>query len=123
MGLSGVLAIAFAYICAGGDLCKTKYDHKSIRLQLVNCLESCTLSSFPLLGERRSRGVKHIQVVDLHCSCRMPEEAGDDMAECDACKAWYHRYCQDIPVAVFKGVDVPWICSACSSVPAKNSVK
>ena len=90
----GVLAIAFAYdICAGDDPCKAKYDHKLIRLHLANCLESCTLSHFPLLGERRTRSIKHIQVVDLHCSCPLPEEAGDDMAECDACKAWYHRYC------------------------------
>ena len=80
----GVSAVPFAYdICAGDDPCKAKYDHKLIRLHLAKCLKSYSLSRFPLLGERRSRGVKHTQVVDLHCSCSMPEEAGDDMAECD----------------------------------------
>ena len=48
----GVLAIAFAYdICAGDDPCKAKYDYKLIRPHLAKCLESCTISRFPLLGE------------------------------------------------------------------------
>ena len=113
-----MLAVAFAYdICAGDDPCKAKYDHKLIRPHLAKCLEGCSLSRFPLLGERRSRGVKHIQVADLHCSCRMPEEVGDDMAECDLCETWYHRHCQDIPVDVFSGVDVPWVCRLCANIP------
>ena len=65
----GVLDIAFAYdVCSGIDLCKRKYDHKSIRSHLAKCLVDCNLSSSPVLGERRSVEVKHIQTVDLHCS-------------------------------------------------------
>ena len=44
----GLLAIAFAYdICSGNDPCKIKYDHRSIRQHLADCLEKCRLSHFP----------------------------------------------------------------------------
>ena len=29
--------------------------------------------------------MRSTKTVDLHCTCRMPEEKGDDMAECDSC--------------------------------------
>ena len=84
----GVLAIAFACdVCSGSDFCNVKFDHKSIRQHLATCLEKCSLSRFPVVGEQRNTGVKHTQTVDLHCSCHMPEERGDKMAEC---KTWYH---------------------------------
>ena len=51
-------------------------------------------------------GVKYTQTVDLHCSCRMPEEKGDKMAECDVCKTWYHQHCMDIPSGVFGDSEV-----------------
>ena len=35
----GVLALAFAYICSGNDLCKVKFDQRSIRQHLASCLE------------------------------------------------------------------------------------
>ena len=57
----GVFAIAFAYdICSGDDLCKIKYDH---RRHLADCLEKC--SRFPVVGERRTVGIRHTQSVDL----------------------------------------------------------
>ena len=110
----GVLAIAFAYdICSGSDPCKVKFNHKAIRLHLANCLEKCSLSRFPTIAERRSTGVRSTQTVDLHCSCRLPEERGDKMAECDICKTWYHQHCMDIPSDVFGYSEVPWKCKSC----------
>ena len=51
----GVLAIVFAYdICSGNNPCKIKYDHRSIRKHLVDCLEKCRLSHFPVVGECRT---------------------------------------------------------------------
>ena len=112
----GVLAIAFAYdVCSGADPCTVKFDHKSIRQHLAECLEKCSLSRFPVVAERRSSGVRNTQTVDLHCSCRLPEERGDKMAECDVCKTWYHQHCMDIPDHVFDDdSDVPWTCKTCS---------
>ena len=114
----GVLAIAFAYdICSGNDPCKVKYDHRLIRRHLADCLENCSLSPFPVVGERRTTGVRHTQSVDLHCSCRLPEEEGDKMAECDVCKTWYHQHCMDIPDNVFDDeTEVTWKCKLCGTV-------
>ena len=70
----GVLAIAFAYdVCSGADPCTVKFDRKSIRQHLADYLEKCCLSRFPVVGERRSAGVKKTRTVDLHCFCRLPE--------------------------------------------------
>ena len=54
----GVLALAFAYDICGNDPCKIKYDHRSMRQYLAECLEKCHLSRFPTVGERRTVGVR-----------------------------------------------------------------
>ena len=111
----GVLAIAFAYdVCSGDDPCTVKFDRNSIRQHLAECLEKCSLSRFPVVAERRSSTVRKTHTVDLHCSCRLPEERGDKMAECDVCKTWYHQHCMNIPDHVFDNSDVPWTCKTCS---------
>ena len=78
-----------------------RFDHKSIRYHLATCLEDSKFTCFPILGERNFCGIKHVQKTELHCSCRLPETIGvDQMAECDACKVWYHQHCMDIPTEV-----------------------
>ena len=53
----GVLAVALAYdICSP---CKVKFDHKSTRQHLATSLEKCNFTHFPVLGGRRSIGVKN----------------------------------------------------------------
>ena len=111
----GVLAIAFAFdICCGKDPCSVRFDHKSIRHHLIKCLEDCKFTRFPILGKRSSSGIKRVQKTELHCSCRLPEKVGDKMAECEACKVWYHQHCMDIPSEVFNSADVPWRCKDCN---------
>ena len=111
----GVLTIAFAFdICCGKDPCSVRFDHKSIRHHLTKCLEDCKFTRFPVLGERTSSGIKRVQKTELHCSCRLPEKVGDKMAECEACKVWYHQHCMDIPSKVFDSSDVPWRCKECN---------
>ena len=104
----GVLVIALAYeIASGNDPCKVKFDNKSIREHLASCLKQCCISRFPVASERHCiDGVKHTHSVELHCSCRLPEETSDKMAECDACKQWYHQHCMDIPNEVFGDDDI-----------------
>ena len=82
-----------------------RFDPKKIRRHLMACLENCQFSRFPLLGERKSAPIKSTKTVELHCTCRMPEEKGDEMAECDSCHVWYHRHCMDIPSEVFGETD------------------
>ena len=110
----GVLAIAFAFdICSGSDPCKAMFDHKIIRKHLLMCLEDCKFSRFPVLGDRNPPEPQ-VCIVDLHCSCNMPERKGDeDMALCESCDTWYHRHCMDIPDKVFDESAVDWQCRSC----------
>ena len=97
----GVLAIAYAFdLCSGLNPCTVRFDHSKIRSHLATCLEDCQVSRFPVLGKRKS-AVKKPKIVELHCSCRMPEEKGDEMAH------WYHHHCMDIPS------EVRWECKRC----------
>ena len=113
----GVLAIAYAFdLCSGLNPCTVQFDPKRIRHHLVTCLESGHCVRFPVLGERRSTPARSTKTVELHCTCRMPEEKGDEMAECDSCHVWYHRHCMDIPSDVFEGeADTHWECKACAA--------
>ena len=71
------LAIAYAFdICSGLNPCSVRFDPKKIRQHLMACLENCQFSRFPLLGERKSAPIKSTKTVELHCTCRMPEEKG-----------------------------------------------
>ena len=63
-----------------------------------------------MFGEQKSAAIKSSKTVDLHCSCRMPEQPDDEMAKCDKCHVWYHRHCMDISSEVFGGVEVSWAC-------------
>ena len=87
---------SIAYLCSGLNPCTVRFDHRS---HLATCLENCQVTHFPVLGERKS-AVRKPKIVELHCSCRMPEEKGDEMAQCDVCHVWYHRHCMDIPSEV-----------------------
>ena len=105
----GVLAIAYAFdICSGLDPCSVSFHSNNIQQHLLTCLEQCQLSQFPVLQERKCTPVKSTETVELFCTCRMPEERGDVMAECESCHEWYHRHCMDIPSEVFGPSDVQW---------------
>ena len=54
-----------------------------------------------------STSIRHTELVDLHCSCLLPEEEGDKMAESDVYKTWFHQHCMDIPDRVFDNTEVP----------------
>ena len=110
----GVLAIAYAFdICSGMNPCSVRFDHSKIRPHLINCLENCQVSRFPVLGQRESVERKP-KTVELHCSCLLP---GDEMAKCDSCHVWYQRHCMDIPREVFGESEVHWECKRCVKTP------
>lgn len=114
----GVLAIAMAYdLCAGYDPGQVHYNTNRIRPHLMACLEDLSFCRFPVSGEERTGGATTSKVIDLFCTCRMPEEDGVEMAECDGCKNWFHKHCMDIPNEVFSSdseKEVHWECKDCS---------
>ena len=69
-------------LCSGLNPCTARFDQSKIRSHLATCLENCQVTRFPVLGERKS-AVRKPKIVKLHCSCRMPEGKGDEMAQCD----------------------------------------
>ena len=90
-------------IYSGVDPCCVRFDHSQIRF---------VRSRFPVLGEQES-------VLELHCSCCMPEQTCDVMGECDSCHIWYHRHCMDVPSEVFDEVaEVHWECKMCVQSPS-----
>ena len=58
-------------------------------------------------GKSHRRCKKKVMKVKLFCSCRMPWDPTDkaipekQMAQCDCCKKWYHRSCENIPELVY----------------------
>ena len=96
--------------------CKIRSQIYKASFGQARCLEECKFTRFPILGERNSSGIKHIQKTELHCSCRLPKLGVDLMAECDACKVWFHQHCMDIPSKVFDNPDFPWKCKNCESL-------
>ena len=110
----GVLSIAYAFdICSDLNPCEVRFDPSRIRQHLATSLQKCQVSRFPTVGERKSVTRKP-KTVELHCSCRMPEEEGFQMAMCDSCHVWYHRHCMDIPSDVFSDSEVHWECRRCT---------
>ena len=69
--------------------------------------------TFSTVGRANECPIKSTKAVELHCTCRMPEEKGDEMAECDSCNIWYHHHCMDIPSEVFGETEISWKCKAC----------
>ena len=75
----GVLATEYAFdICNGIDPCTVRFDHSKIRPHLATCLENCQVSFFPILGDQVSVQ-REPKMVELHCSCRMPERDGENI--------------------------------------------
>ena len=104
----GVFAIAFATALAfGDDPTKKRFDVKKMRRHLRDCLKVKRMSPFPEIagaevGSVKADVCKEIKCVfELFCICRMPYEKpkkeDDFMAECDACKEWYHKRSSKFP--------------------------
>ena len=107
----GVLAIAFAFdICCKKDPCSVRFDHKSIRRHLATCLV------YPFSYTLWAKFLWYEVCSDDWTSLLLTEKVGvDQMAECEACKVWYHQHCMDmdIPNEVFNNPDVTWKCKKC----------
>ena len=83
----GLFAIAFATAPVHGEHPgKFLFNQDSMRQHLMKCLELGEMTMFPIKKTRRSAGrMKSEDVIEIHCSCRMPVIPGVDMIECSAC--------------------------------------
>ena len=121
----GVFAIAFATALAfGDDPTRKRFNVKKMRHHLRDCLKVKRMSPFPEIAGDEVGSVKVDAckekkcVFELFCICRMPYEKpkkeDDFMAECDACKEWYHKSCLKIPDRVFKKSNSKYLCTTCT---------
>ena len=85
----GLFAIAFATALVHGEHPgKFLFNQDSMRLHLMRCLELGEMTMFPIKKMRRSAGrTKSEDIIELHCSCHMPEIPGVDVIECSACSS------------------------------------
>ncbi len=113
--ICGVLAIAIAFdLCVKNEVVTVRFDEEKSRHHLKTCLQNSAFTRFPVKGNRRSKGEISSEIIELYCTCNMPdnEEEEEDWAECDSCKKWYHKHCLDIPDEVFEA-EIPWKCKDC----------
>ena len=63
----------------------------NVRKHLMHCFEIQCVSPFPIMWKRR-RGdvVKWSTIIQISCTCRMPEQPGSTMVECCWSKQWFH---------------------------------
>ena len=108
----GLFATAFALHTVMRNNFKTICFEQSLMKQhLLECLQNETLTEFPQstspsANPRRSK-VSHI-VINLFCTCRMPESFDSKMIECDRCADWFHFKC----VGLKKNTtSVNWMCT------------
>ena len=96
----GPFAIAFATALVQGEhpgklLC----NQDSMKQHLIKCLELGEITMFPVKQTRWNAGrVKSEDIIEVHCSCRMPKVPRVDMIECSSCNKWFHfPLCVSVP--------------------------
>ena len=112
----GLFAIAFATTLVHGELPgRFLFDQDSMRRHLVRCLELGEMTMFPVKKTRRSAGrIKSEDIIEIHCSCRMPEIPEVDMIECSGCSRWFHfPLCVSVPQEA-RNRGSPWYCTSCT---------
>ena len=101
----GVYAIAnLVTILFNIDPLSITYDRTELRPHLLRCLEEGRFKPFPTKRAKRRRqslsGCYHTLLVQLVCSCKMPNDTRDLMFQCTTCKSYYHPKCQGISLTL-----------------------
>ena len=111
----GVLAIAISYdLCSGHDPRSVNYDSTKIRQHLLKCLKEVQFTRFPVRDNRTpAKAVKSTKVIELYCTCRLPDDEGLEYIQCNRCAEWFHPHCLDIPEEAVQSEEVIWMCKNC----------
>ncbi len=115
----GVYAIATATELAHKrDPCICHWDPSTFRLHLVDCLQKGKLSPFPIVKRRRvplgKRFTGKPTILDIYCTCRMPDRKDVPMVECSGCSSWFHFACVQLEVSDQNNInDMEWLCESC----------
>ena len=106
----GIFAIAFATDIAHNHKPEQRtYNESVMRKHLLAQLENETMTPFPQQAKRVKRGKEVTHHFPLNSKCPVPpfeddpkEGKGFFMAFCSVSGEWYHKRCENIPVAIFR---------------------
>ena len=106
----GIFAIAFATDIAYNHKPEQRtYNQSVMRKHLLAQLENEIMTPFPQQTKQVKRGKEVTHRFPLYCKCRVPffkddlkEDKGFFMAFCSVCGEWYHKRCENVPVAIFR---------------------
>ena len=59
------------------------------------------------------KATKRVEVMNVFCTCRMPEEDGERMISCDLCKQWFHEKCITVPEEAWTDASYLWYRTDC----------
>ena len=110
----GLFAIANALaLCEGVSPEVCNWDQGKMGKHLVSCLGFGKLDMFPVVsaGPRRSKGVVYREVEPVYCNCRQPNDERRFMAECEGCREWFHRTCEEMPAKI--SATTKFLCHGC----------
>lgn len=108
----GLYSIAYATdVAHGNDPASFKYKQELLRSHFLTSLEKNELIPFPSEVICRKKPKKIC--ISIMCTCRLPDNGKEKMAQCRNCREWFHKSCEGIPKEVFHHHDAVWKCSVC----------
>ena len=117
----GLFSIAFAQaLCAGVDPHLQALDQQKMREHLYLCFEEGEILPFPLAQRSRRltrKRIIHSSSIKVYCKCRLPWNKQDDqgtLTQCNRCKEWFHKQCENIGQDVLDIPQYVWLCSTCT---------
>ena len=110
----GLFAIVFTTaLIFGGQSGQFMLKQRPMRFHLIQSLESCSMSIFPVIRFRHVTGkIKPTDEVDVYCICRISEFTKSQWIHCLASKEWYHS-----KICVWKifNSKLAWYCFRCNN--------
>ena len=119
----GIYSVINAYyLLSGIDISNLRIDETNIRELFLNCMNREKFEHFPESGKDAKTifSPEKVIIVETFCLCKMPwvwyhsKNPELVMAECDSCRTWYHKKCENIPIDVFQ-TQSEWCCFNCKN--------
>jgi len=113
----GLFSVAFATaLCFGKQPENIPYNQSLMRSHLLKCIEKGVMEEFPIAREPclKTKKTTFSQMIDVYCTCRMPQITGIPMLQYSECEEWYHgNICVLADDEAWKP-NVTWYCSNCN---------
>ncbi len=84
-----------------------RYQQESMRSHLLQCLTNHLLTIFLSKKSKQGKPARDV-IIDVFCTCHVPELGSEKMAKCESCKECFQQSCLKIPNTVFTNPNVDW---------------